>query len=115
MSNDKYRECIEACNACAVACSYCSTACLQEDDVKMLTRCIQLDQDCADICQLAAKSMARGSEFSDRIFLICAEICEACGEECRQHKNMEHCQECADACFECADMCREMISMKVPA
>ena len=110
MSYNKYQECIEACNKCAVVSSHCASACLQEDNINMLSRCIQLDQDCADICHLAAKFMARGSEFSDQICRICAEVCEACGEECRQHKNMDHCQECADACFECAKICREMIS-----
>lgn len=112
MSYNKYRDCIEACNTCAAVCSHCATACLQEEDINMLSRCIQLDLDCADICHLAAKLMARGSEFSERICFICAEICEACGEECKKHKNMDHCQECAEACFDCAKICREMISIE---
>ncbi|CAN5449714.1 four-helix bundle copper-binding protein [soil metagenome] len=107
MPYEEYKECIDACNRCAIACSHCATSCLQEENVKDMIRCIHLDQDCADICQLAAILMARKSDFAERICRVCAEICEACGEECRQH-DMDHCQKCADACFECAEKCREM-------
>lgn len=108
MPHEKYQECIDACNKCAVACAHCATSCLNEDDLKKLARCIQLDQDCADICYMASKYMASGSEFAEDICRLCAEICEACGEECRKHSKMEHCQKCADTCFECAETCREM-------
>ncbi|MDO1449599.1 hypothetical protein Q0590_25200 [Rhodocytophaga aerolata] len=43
MTNEKYKECIDACLACGVACNECSTACLKEEDVKMMARCIELD------------------------------------------------------------------------
>jgi hypothetical protein len=38
---------------------------------------------------------------------LCAEICQACGDECTKHK-MEHCQQCAKACHKCAEECRKM-------
>lgn len=107
MSHDKYQKCIEACNRCAVACSYCASSCLQEENVEMLSKCIRLDLDCADMCHLAVKFMSRDSAFANEICRLCAEICEACGEECRTH-DMDHCQQCADACYECAEICREM-------
>lgn len=114
MPHQQYQECIDACNRCAVACAHCATSCLNEDNVKMLARCIQLDQDCADICFLASKMMASGSEFAERICEICAEICEACGEECTKHADKhDHCRACADACFECAKKCREMAGVEV--
>ncbi len=43
---------LDALNACIAACENCATACLQEQDVKMMARCISLDRDCADICAL---------------------------------------------------------------
>ena len=36
-----------------------------------------------------------------------AEVCEACGKECRQHEHA-HCQACAEACEACAQACRNM-------
>lgn len=112
MPYQKYQGIIDACNKCAVACLHCASSCLQEDDVKMLARCILLDQQCADICQMTARMMARDSDFAESVLQICAEICEACGEECRQHEHMEHCQQCAKACYECAEICHNAASSR---
>jgi len=101
------QSCIDACNACADACDTCSTACLQEDDVKMMARCIALDIDCAQICRLAAALMARGSEFAAALCAVCAQVCQACGDECARHQ-AQHCQDCAAACHRCAHECRRM-------
>lgn len=110
MLNSKLNACIQACNACAVACNHCAASCLKEDDVKMMARCIALDMDCAAICQLAAAAMARGSEHAGHICAECADLCQACGDECAKH-DMDHCQACAKACHECAGECRNMAEM----
>ena len=107
MSHEKYQHCIDACQECITACEHCSAACLQEDNVKAMARCIELDRSCAYVCAFAANEMARGSEFAERVCQLCAEICDACGEECGKHK-MDHCQECAEACRKCAEACRAM-------
>lgn len=107
MAHQQYPSCIDACNQCAVACNHCSTACLQEPGVQSMVRCIELDIDCAAICQLAAGALARGSENAQSICALCADICQACGDECAKHP-MDHCRECADACRRCADECRRM-------
>ena len=70
--HDKYRTCIEACNRCAGECEHCASACLQEDDVKMMARCIDLDRQCAIICRVAAGFMASGSEFASDLCRVCA-------------------------------------------
>ncbi len=64
MNAHSYQSCIDACLACVVACNHCAAACLQEDDVKMMARCIQLDMDCAQVCALSATYMARNSAFA---------------------------------------------------
>lgn len=107
MSHEKYQDCIEACHRCMEECEHCATACLQEDNVKMMALCIQLDRSCASICSLAEREMASGSPFAERVCQLCAEICEACGEECAKHQ-VDHCQSCAQACRRCAEACREM-------
>jgi hypothetical protein len=107
MAHETYRSCIEACLECAQECEHCATACLQEDDVKMMERCIRLDRDCADVCVLAAQFMSRDSESAEEFCRLCAEICRASGEECRKH-DMDHCQRCADACERCAKECEAM-------
>lgn len=111
MSHEKYKACIEACLTCAIECNHCAEACFKEFDLKTLTRCIRLDQDCADICSLAASLMARGSESAKAICSLCADICKACGDECSKHKTMEHCKRCAKACYRCLEECKKMASM----
>lgn len=107
MSHEKFKSCIDACYACATACDHCATACLQEQDVKMMARCIALDMDCAQICRMAGAYMARGSEFASAICRLCADVCQTCGDECAKHQ-AGHCQECAQACRRCAEECRHM-------
>ena len=110
MELNKFSACIDACNACAVACNHCAASCFQESDVKMMVKCIASDMDCAQICALAAAAMARGSEHAKAICALCADICQACGDECSKH-NMDHCQKCANACLKCAEECRKMSTM----
>lgn len=107
MIPDDYEACIEACHQCMEACEHCATACLQEDDVRMLARCIELNRTCADICALAMREMSRGSEFAARVCALCADVCETCGNECSRH-DAEHCRRCATACRECEEPCREI-------
>jgi hypothetical protein len=107
MAHQQHQSCIAACNACADACDHCASACLQEQDVQMMAQCIALDMDCAAICRLAAGAMSRGSPFAREICGLCAQMCQASGDECGKH-SMDHCQACAQACRACADECRRM-------
>lgn len=90
MPHQNYQSCIDACNNCTVACEHCATECLQEQDIKAMARCIELDRACATICATAARFMASGSEFARRLCGVCAEICQACGDECGKHQ-AQHC------------------------
>ena len=110
MTNQKYKACIDACNNCVVACNHCAASCLKEQDVKMMAHCIALDMDCAQICAFAAAAMARDSEHVKAICALCADICQACGDECAGHE-MAHCQACAKTCHQCAQECRKMAAM----
>ena len=113
MSQDRlsrYLDCIAACNACAVACQHCASMCLQDPDVKMMARCIALDLDCAQLCQVSVALMAGGSELAPALCRVCAVACRVCGEECERHQ-ADHCQQCAEACRRCATECDRMASM----
>ncbi|MEO6327812.1 MAG: four-helix bundle copper-binding protein [Ginsengibacter sp.] len=39
---------------CAAICNHCASSCTQEQDVKMMAGCIQLDMECAAICYATA-------------------------------------------------------------
>lgn len=100
-------ECLRALNECATSCLQCATACLQEDNPKPMTHCIALDFQCADICALAARSIALNWDHVYDICVLCSNACDACAAECGKHA-MGHCQKCADACRRCAEACRSM-------
>ncbi|MCC9135209.1 four-helix bundle copper-binding protein [Pontibacter silvestris] len=109
MKSDKTNDLQHVLVKCITACEVCATECLQEDNVKMMARCIMLDRDCADICALTSRFVARSSEHAKHIMKECIEICRLCEEECRKH-DTEHCQHCADICKECADACQNWIN-----
>lgn len=74
----------------------------------MLSKCIKIDIDCAEICSLTASLLARVSEHGNHLVKESMEVCNACAEECDKHAEMgmEHCRMCAEACRACADACR---------
>ena len=109
MAQDIFQTCISECLACAAECDYCAASCLAEQDVRTMAHCIMLDMDCAQLCRLAASYMARDSEFAPAVCAMCAEVCEACADECAHH-SMAHCRMCAEACRRCAAECRRMVS-----
>jgi|SRR6478672_9104996 len=96
-----YKSCITACLKCASLCNHCASSCLQEEDVKMMARCIQLDMECAALCYAAAQVMSIGGTKAKDLCRLCAEACKACAEECGKHDD-EHCKECADECSKMA-------------
>ena len=86
----------------------CAASSTEEDDIKMMARCIRLDMECAAICYAAAQLMSMGSDRAKELCRICADICQECGDECGKHTHSKHCQECAEACRRCAEECRKM-------
>jgi hypothetical protein len=108
MNTEIYKSCIDACYLCATACRHCAEECLKEQDVEKLARCIKLDNDCSTLCLVAAIAMAGESDFVKQICALCAQVCDACGEECGKHAHMEHCKQSAQACRNCAEACRKM-------
>lgn len=103
MAHDK--ELLQKLAQCADACEMCANACLDEDDIKMMVRCIRLDRDCAKICYTTASFIASHSQNTQALIKACEDLCRKCADECEKHKH-SHCQECARACRECAEACR---------
>ena len=91
---------------CAFACEKCMSACLEEKDVTLMARCIELDRDCSEICFLAAKLLLRDSELAHQYLLVCEEACRLCAAECSLHE-MNHCRQCAEACRRCEEACHQ--------
>ncbi|MFC4354714.1 four-helix bundle copper-binding protein [Chryseomicrobium palamuruense] len=103
--NSQYQDLLNVLHDCALSCNHCFDACLGEENVEMMSGCIRLDRECADMCSYLEQAIMRNSPFISQLAIVCAEICEACAEECGKH-NHDHCQRCAEACKKCSEACR---------
>ncbi len=104
---------VKAAAECTYTCSTCADACLEDSDPAALRKCIRLNLDCAEICSVTAKLIARPGPQDQGLLRAqldaCAAACRACAEECESHADtMEHCRICAEACRHCADACDAM-------
>ncbi len=109
MNHDKFKSCIDICYECAQHCDHCAVACLQEKEVHKLTKCIELNMYCAELCRIAARFMSMGELYTEQICNLCADACDACANECSKHPH-DHCQRCAAICKTCAEECRSMVA-----
>jgi Domain of Unknown Function (DUF326) len=105
---------IDECLACAITCSVCADACLEEEEVRELAQCVRVTLDCADVCDLTGRLLARQSgrrpTWWATALSACAESCRRCAEECEQHaEHHAHCRVCAEACRRCEQACVELI------
>ena len=51
--------------------------------------------------------MSMNGQTAQELCRICADICQAFGDEFAQHE-YEHCKECAETCCKCSEECRSM-------
>lgn len=107
-------ECIRECLACEQTCVSCADACLGEQNVTELRRCIRLNLDCADICNVTGRMLSRQQEpdlelLRQQVQLL-ALSCRKCAVECDRHAaHHEHCRVCAEACRRCEEACNRLV------
>ncbi|AWI12611.1 hypothetical protein B4064_1172 [Caldibacillus thermoamylovorans] len=90
---------------CATTCDHMITHLTNHEEMNNRRLQLQLLRDCADICHVTASFIARNSHLNKMMAQICAQICEACGNECSKF-NDRHSQHCAQVCYHCAQECR---------
>ena len=105
---------IDAASACAVACSSCASACLSESDPAQMAQCERDDLDCADLCGVTARHLARLNSSDKQLTLsvlaACIEACVQCAGSCSAHAgHHEHCRLCEQACNRCEQACQALL------
>lgn len=90
---------------CEVTCEHMTTFLKRLPDMHSRMIQDQLLRDCADICSLTTKYIARNSSFAKHIAKMCASICDVCGNECLKFPDHES-QHCGQICLNCARDCR---------
>lgn len=96
---------IHSLHHCETTCEHMTTFLKMRPDAQTRARQLQLLRDCADICSLTAKYIARHSTFAKSSATLCATICEVCGNECLRFPDTES-QNCGQICLACARECR---------
>lgn len=99
-----YQQVLETVQNCEAICECTEYSILQMEDTNHRREQLRLLRDCADICTLTAKYIARCSLFAKCIASLCAQICEVCGNHCLQHPD-EQSQICGHVCLHCAQEC----------
>ncbi len=106
-----YSDCAAECSKCMTECEECYRHCsdLVASGRREHAACMQLCNDGAEICGVAARLSARQGPLAVPICEACAKACDVCAAECEKFPNMAECMECAEHCRKCAKACREMI------
>jgi hypothetical protein len=91
-------------NDCEATCEHMIHHLLMGRDLSLREDQISLLYDCANICNLTARYIARGSFFAKSSAALCEEVCAACGNECERFSDQMS-QHCAIVCFNCAKHC----------
>lgn len=103
---------IDAASHCADVCTACASACLSEE--MDMTQCIRDDLDCADICTVTARHLARlnasDRQLTQAVLAACIEACVQCAGSCAPHAaHHEHCKLCMEACQRCESACQALL------
>jgi hypothetical protein len=101
-----HEDLLETLQKCEETCEHMTTMLKRKHDVNMRSRQLDFLRDCADICTLTSKYIARHSVFSKHIANLCAFVCEVCATECSRYPDKES-QHCARVCLHCARKCKK--------
>ncbi|QHZ45965.1 four-helix bundle copper-binding protein [Bacillus sp. NSP9.1] len=104
--NIQNRHVLKTVQHCEAVCEFTANYILTREDANRRKEQLRMLRDCADICTLTAKYMARHSRFAKSPASVCAKICEACGNHCLRHPDQQS-QKCGQTCLQCARECRE--------
>jgi hypothetical protein len=101
-------QCITNCFNCAAICIETISHCLQMGGAHAKPDHIGLMQTCAEICTASANAMLRGVQAHTATCGACAEVCRMCAQACEAMGDDAAMQRCAEACRRCAESCRAM-------
>ena len=110
MQQQTIRSAAQHAQQCQAICIDTIQYCLQMGGAHADPAHIKILQDCADICESAAKFMLRASSQHRQVTSACVDICELCAQSCDNFPNDAQMKACADACRACAAACRAALA-----
>jgi hypothetical protein len=106
-------EALDAAAACAVVATACASACLSESAAEM-QQCVRDDLDCADLCEVTAKHLARLNRGDKQLTAVAAGHLHRGLRAVRRlvraaRRHHEHCRLCLEACRRCETACQALL------
>jgi hypothetical protein len=109
--NSAMSACLKVCQDCAQCCLHTATHCMELGGVHASAHHQAVLHDCADVCETAARFIARQSPHFGRLCRDAAEIATLCAADCDAlpdaDTTMVH---CAQRCRLCAESCLALTS-----
>ena len=106
--NEEIQSGVRDCLACALACEQTIEHCLRRGGEYASQEHIRLVRDCIDLCRLSGELIVRGSTYSARLCMLCADACSACERWCSIFVGDAQMKACVTACRTCAASCRRI-------
>ena len=88
----------------------CLSHCLEHGGTHVSKPHLNLMFECQSICQLTASVLHLRSIEAIDFCRLCAKICDACADACKETRDDSVMDGCAFYCRGCADSCRAFIS-----
>lgn len=104
-------QCARNCGDCLRVCTETASHCIALGGRHADPRHLELLFDCADVCNLSVKLLARDSDFHMDLCSLCAQVCRQCARSCERIGEDEMMRECAEVCWRCAESCDRMARM----
>lgn len=105
------QECVRRCLACEDACQDTSMHLVASDSGPEAAGRRQRLADCGSMCQTTVGFLLRGSPYAAQALEMCADICEACAEECMPLNSDAIVLRTIELCGDCESACRNMETM----
>lgn len=102
------QQAIQYCLDCHQACDQAVHYCLKKGGVLAQATPVLILMDCAEVCQITANSMLRGTHVFRYLCEVCAEVCDECAEYCEEFVDDPDMRECMEACQRCVFACEEI-------
>lgn len=110
-TDDAMEKCIDLCQDCHALCTKTVAHCLRLGGRHAAADHIRLFLDCAQLCDVTAQYLLRGSSLHERMCGLCAEACRQCADSCVQVAGDDQMvKQCVEMCRSCAGSCERMAS-----
>lgn len=112
----KTREAEQAINDTLICASICLETAVHALDRDHSAEHIRSLLDCAELCQMTANFLLRGSPAADAVVAVCGDVARRCAESCEEVAAQdEEMGRCAEACRRTQRSCGELARTEQPA